>query len=400
MVVSGDPSDEIYLSDDSLSGVVKLVSSSQESALVGTGTLLWNGRAVLTAAHVVSGHPSGIDISLNTVGGKKVLRSESWLVHPDYDAVNVNQDLALIWLNESAPAEIERYELYRETNEIGQKFTLAGSGMIGSGDTGATEENTATLILKATNTFDLTGESLDQDNHVSLTWAPRDVLFADFDSGLTRNDVFGRLINIKDLGTGQTEGFIAPGDSGGPAFIGNQLAGIASYVATLSKPFVYPDYDMTENNSTFGEVAAWQRISSYQQWIDQSIRDHYFNAPKSIDEVKISIFEGSKATTLTYFMVTFSGFREAGDIVSVDYTTRDGSAKAGEDYLAVSGQLNIYDDEDYALIPVEIIGDQVAEKNETFYLVISNPVGGDFANDSVELIAMRTILNDDSAVVI
>ena len=95
-------------------------------------------------------------------------------------------------------------------------------------------------------------------------------------------------------------------------------------------------------------------------------------------------------------MVQFHGTRDTPEqILSIDYTTRNGTAIAGEDYLGVSGTLNIYPDETQALIPVEVIGDTNIEADETFYLDISNPQGGTFADEISTLTAMRTIIDDD-----
>jgi len=82
--------------------------------------------------------------------------------------------------------------------------------------------------------------------------------------------------------------------------------------------------------------------------------------------------------------------------LSVDYATRDGTAKAGEDFLATRGQLVLYPNETQAVIPVEIIGDRVAEPDEVFYLDVFNPVGGGFGPGVTVLTGMRTILNDDA----
>ncbi|MFM8865576.1 MAG: Calx-beta domain-containing protein, partial [Limnohabitans sp.] len=81
--------------------------------------------------------------------------------------------------------------------------------------------------------------------------------------------------------------------------------------------------------------------------------------------------------------------------LSVDYATRDGTARAGSDYLAVSGTLKLYPDETQAVIPVEILGDTSPEPDEVFYLDVTNPVGGKFEPGVVTLTAVRTILNDD-----
>jgi hypothetical protein len=88
---------------------------------------------------------------------------------------------------------------------------------------------------------------------------------------------WGQLITQSGLGLGETEGLIAPGDSGGPAFINDAVAGVASYITSLSTPGTRPDVNDT-TDSSYGEIAGFQRVSSNQQWIDQSLRAEYPNA--------------------------------------------------------------------------------------------------------------------------
>ncbi len=168
-----------------------------------------------------------------------------------------------------------------------------------------------------------------------------------------------------------------------------------SYTASLSKGTINPDID-TSSNSSFGEIAAWQRISTYQQWIDQNLRAKYPNAPTKPENVQKEIVEGGSGTSYAYFLLQFTGVRsDLNSILSVDYVTRNGTASFGGDYIAVSGTLNLYPGENQAVIPVEIIGDTTPEPNETFYLDIFNPVGGSFAEGAIKLTAARTILDDD-----
>jgi hypothetical protein len=188
---------------------------------------------------------------------------------------------------------------------------------------------------------------------------------------------------------------IAQGDSGGPAFISGLLAGVASYTASLSRGRIDPDIDASPNSS-FGEIAAWQRVSTYQQWIDQSLRANYPNAPTKPEEVRKDVAEGNSGSSYAYFLLQFTGVRsDVNQIISVDYSTRNGTATAGSDYIAASGKLNLYPGENQAVIPVEIMGDTAAEPNETFYLDVFNPVGGSFGEGVVKLTAVRTILYDD-----
>jgi hypothetical protein len=47
------------------------------------------------------------------------------------------------------------------------------------------------------------------------------------------------------------------------------------------------------------------------------------------------------------------------------------------------------------VLAVEVIGDTIAEADETFYLDVTSPVGGSFGAGVQVLTAMRTIVNED-----
>ncbi len=376
-------------------GVVRI----SVSGYYGTGVLLYDGWAILTAAHLFSHGSLSASVQFETSQGTQTLNSGKTVLYPDYDTANESGDLAIVWLSQKAPVSADRSGLYRLTDELSQIFTMVGYGQVGTGATGSIMTNsTGSLRQKALNTFDATADELKAVIGSGMSWTPAvgSQLVADFDDGTTRHDALGQLIQKNNTGLGANEGLIAQGDSGGPAFIGNKVAGIASYVTTLAYG-IDPDIDHTLNSS-YGEIAAWQRVSAYQDWIDQSLRAQYVDAPTRIGEVKTTITEGASGTATAYFMVSYLADRtKAPGVISVDYATRDGTAKAGEDYLAVSGTLNIYADESDALIPVEVIGDTVPEPDEIFYLDITNPVGGSFGDGVVRLTAVRTILNDDGA---
>ncbi|MDI1230105.1 MAG: trypsin-like serine protease [Methylobacter sp.] len=376
-------------------GVVRISSGGY----FGTGVLLYDGRAILTAAHLfASASSSSADIHFETASGQQKITSSRIEVMPDYDSVNANNDLALVWLTSAAPVGAERYGLYRDSDEIGQSLTMVGYGLVGSGDAGtlATYSGGA-LRMKANNQFDADAAMLKSWLGSSISWTPTagTQLLADFDNGMTAQDALGRLINSPGTGLGQNEGMIAQGDSGGPAFIRGQVAGIATYNTSISQGSVHPDVDGV-NNSSFGEIGAWQRISHYQQWIDQSLRAQYPNAPTQADQVQKTVTEGNSGTSYAYFLLQFTGMRsDTTQILSVDYATRDDTARAGEDYLAAKGTLALYPNENQAVIPVEIIGDTFSEPDESFYLDIFNPIGGSFGAGVLKLTAIRTIVNDD-----
>lgn len=364
----------------------------------GTGVLLYDGQALLTAAHLFNRGSATASVIFESLAGSTTIAASSVSVQPAYDATQGNNDMALVWLATPAPVQAERYAIYRSRDELGQIMTMVGYGLPGTGALGSVGASTsAPLRLKANNQFEADAALLKSVFGSAINWSPtvNTQLIADFDDGSTARDALGRLLYLPGLGLGNTEGLIAPGDSGGPAFIQGKIAGIASYTTSLSNAMVKPDID-TVVNSSFGEIAAWQRVSSYQQWVDQSLRAHYKGAPRTPSEVIKAVPEGDSGTSLVYFLVQFTGMRTDPDLwLKVDYTTRNGTATAGQDYMATHGTLVIYPDEMQAVIAVEVLGDTTPEPDENFYLDVTNPVGGSFGAGVVTLTAVRTILNDD-----
>jgi hypothetical protein len=365
----------------------------------GTGVLLSDGRTVLTVAHLFTNSTSSsVNVNFETAAGSQTMTASHITLLSTYDAQS-NNDLALVTLSSSAPVTANRYSLYRSSDEIGQTMTMVGYGQPGTGDTGTlTTYSGNPLRLKASNQFDADAATLKSQLGSTMSWTPTTgtQLMADFDNGNSAQDALGQLINRSGLGLGQNEGMISPGDSGGPAFINGQIAGIASYTTSRSQGNIHPDINGI-TNSSFGEIGAWQRISNYQQWIDQSQRAQYQNAPTKPSEVQTNIVESNIDTTYTYFLLQFTGVRsDPNQLLSVAYATRDDTAKAGQDYIAASGTLVLYPNENQAVIPVEIIADHLAEPNEIFYLDVFNPVGASFGEGIIKLTAMRTIISDNS----
>jgi len=366
-----------------------------------TGVLLSDGRSLLTAAHLYTNVVNAVadtEIFFETITQNKTSSlAQSVTVHPDYSSVTTGADLAIIRLDDSAFIDAQRYSIYRNDNIENQLFTMVGYGKAGTGSEGSETSSSTPTRRMADNTIDGDIDLLNYYLGSALAWhAPDGTQFiADFDNGSYTNDAVGRLLNTAHIGVGSQEGLIASGDSGGPAFIDDKIAGIASYTASLSNGSVHPDIDSV-NNSSYGEIAAWQKLSYYQEWIDEQQRAHYENAPTKAQDVKKEVDENDSGTAYAYFLLEFTGLRSyQSQILSVDYTTRDGTARADEDYIAISDTLILYPDQTQAVIAVEIIGDSYAEADEIFYLDLTNPIGGSFGDGAVMLSAMRTILNDD-----
>jgi hypothetical protein len=77
--------------------------------------------------------------------------------------------------------------------------------------------------------------------------------------------------------------------------------------------------------------------------------------------------------------------------VTVNYSTADGTATAGEDYTATSGTLTFSPGETTNTVFVQIIDDLIYEGDETFSLNLSDPTNATISDDQ----GIGTILNDD-----
>jgi aryl-phospho-beta-D-glucosidase BglC (GH1 family) len=109
----------------------------------------------------------------------------------------------------------------------------------------------------------------------------------------------------------------------------------------------------------------------------------------SLDDVKIT--EGNSGTKSLAFTVVLS--TAATTAISVAYSTVDGTAKAGSDYMAASGTLTFAPGETRKTISVTLLGDTTYEADETFLLNLTNPSGAAIADGQ----GAATILNDDVA---
>ena len=80
--------------------------------------------------------------------------------------------------------------------------------------------------------------------------------------------------------------------------------------------------------------------------------------------------------------------------VTVDYSTQSGTAAAGVDYTATFGTLTFADGETEDVISVPISQDPIAEYDETFSLMLSNP-GNALLEDGAQSVAALATIEDD-----
>ncbi len=110
-----------------------------------------------------------------------------------------------------------------------------------------------------------------------------------------------------------------------------------------------------------------------------------------IDISDTVVIEGNDGDTPVHFNVSLSF--PVITTVTVDWHTEDGTAMQPSDYTAAKGQLQFSPGERSAIITVQAHGDNEVEDNETFYVVLSNPVGALLGRER----ATATLLNDDDA---
>jgi len=107
----------------------------------------------------------------------------------------------------------------------------------------------------------------------------------------------------------------------------------------------------------------------------------------------LSISEGDSGTKNAAVNVTLSN--PSVETVTIDYATANGSATAGNDYVATSGTLTFAPGTTSATINVPINGDTTVESNETFSVTLSNAVNVSFVFGPTLTV---TIVNDDATV--
>ncbi len=112
-------------------------------------------------------------------------------------------------------------------------------------------------------------------------------------------------------------------------------------------------------------------------------------APVDLTISNATVSEGNVGNSLATFTVTLRA--KLQHMVTVEYFTSDGSATAGSDYLASAGALQFLPNETEHTVAISVLGDTIAEGNETFFLTLTNAVNGVLRNAR----GLGTIVDDD-----
>jgi subtilisin family serine protease len=109
----------------------------------------------------------------------------------------------------------------------------------------------------------------------------------------------------------------------------------------------------------------------------------------SINDVSVTEFDSG--TTGANFTVSLSA--PSAQTVTVSYTTANGTATAGSDYVAASGTVTFAPYSILQFLPITVNGDTTVEANETFYVNLSVPTNATIGDAQ----GVGTINNDDEA---
>jgi hypothetical protein len=234
---------------------------------------LISDRHIITAAHVLDEDADGqvdsfpfepilrFSANFDAPGGPATISFTKTSVRLMPDWPDRFADLAIVELDQPAPAGIPRYPLYGVTDELSQPTVVAGYGFTGHGSTGATDDSS--LKRAGLNRFEAYGEDIDLG--IAERMPPGAMLVIDFDSGLTANNTLQTHLGMmSDLGFGADEVIPAHGDSGGPVFIGGAIAGITSAGFDDFPTDATPDIP---GDSAWGAVGFNTRVSSFREFI-------------------------------------------------------------------------------------------------------------------------------------
>ncbi len=224
---------------------------------------------------------------------------------------------------------------------------------------------------------------------------------ADFSSGLRVLDVSDPT-NITELGA-----FDTPGDA-----FGVQVVGSTAYVADDSSGLRVLDVSDPTNIieladfDTPGDARAAQVVggTAYVANLASGLRvlnipPNQLSATGTItndDAVELSIddvtlVEGDSGDTAFTFTVSLD--QPALTDVTFDFTTNAGTATAGTDFTAISGNGTIAAGQTSTTVTVNVNGDATVEAEETFFVDLSNVQGANLTDGR----GLGTITNDDAA---
>ena len=228
--------DEKYIEfGKKFSFVVKIKSSfkvKEEIYSSSASAVLIDPHWALTASHVVEGNPEKSEIIIGECEEKKCKHYDLVVIrHENYNENEHGKyDIALCYSKTDFGLNFYP-KLYKKNDEVKQVATISGFGLYGNFDTGALKSDKKRRA----------GSNL-------ISRSEKSVIVCD--PSRTRKTAL--------------EFMITPGDSGGGLFIGNELAGISSFLMSTDG----------KANGTYTDEAAFTRVSLYVDWVHDKIKEY------------------------------------------------------------------------------------------------------------------------------
>ncbi|MEJ7595711.1 MAG: Calx-beta domain-containing protein [Planctomycetaceae bacterium] len=165
---------------------------------------------------------------------------------------------------------------------------------------------------------------------------------------------------------------------------------IPAGVASIQVPIAAIDDNRNEPTRAVQIFASASGLIQGSEWV-RVLQDPL--PTLAVSDVRVA--EGNPGDPQVYatFTVTASSNSATFAPITVNYATANGTARAGEDYTAVNGQVTptLTPTQRSAVVRVPIRPDTVIELNETFFLRLSNPTGATISDGEGRAI----IVNDD-----
>jgi len=121
----------------------------------------------------------------------------------------------------------------------------------------------------------------------------------------------------------------------------------------------------------------------------ENTSENKVNATPGASIANVRIVEGNEGQRMVEVMVIIP--QAVANGVTMTYTTRNGTATGGSDFVPVDGSLHFDGQETMKKVTIAIKGDVLCEEDETFQVVLSHATGTSLT-DSIGTV---TIINDD-----
>jgi|694.fasta_scaffold10675_14 Ca2+-binding RTX toxin-like protein len=234
--------------------------------------------------------------------------------------------------------------------------------------------------------------NLDDDYNPGEVYAKNTIIAGNFDTGIYNPDIYGP-INGNDfnligningasgtIGTGTD--IVKPNillgplqNNGGTTQTHALLDGSPAINAGKNSLVPLDTKDLDGDGNTTETIPFDQRGTGFSRIANNLVDIGAFEfqgIPSPIIKINnISIVEGNSGTKTGTVTVTLNAVTDK--TVTVNYTTANNNAIAGNDYTATSGQLSFAPGETTKTFNVNILGDNIAEANESFFVNLSNP---------------------------